>query len=322
MKYLEIKIYTNPSNMDPLTYILENIGIAGFIVEDPQDLKELLEKKNAYDWDYVDESVMELSGIKPNITFYLNDDDAGILQLEEIRIALQENKFGDLELQVKKVCDDQWKDNWKEYFKPTKVTERLVVKPTWEVYEKKETTELVIAIDPGMAFGTGTHETTSLCMKLLEKYMQPKDRVLDVGCGSGILSIAASLLGASAVLGVDIDPEAVRVSKENVILNMPEMELAARQNSGMESPMIEICYGDLTKGIDFRADIVVANLMADLVVMLSSDVAKHLQGNAIYISSGILVEKKEMVSAAIVEAGFKIVEILVDGEWCAICATL
>ncbi|MEG1585078.1 MAG: 50S ribosomal protein L11 methyltransferase, partial [Anaerovorax sp.] len=220
MNYLEIRIYTDKCNLDPLTYILEDIGIAGFVVEDPDDLTEFLEKKNSYDWDYVDESVMELSKVKCNLCFYLDDSQEGKVQLENIRRQLNGCAMKNLDIHVTKVCDDTWKDNWKEYFKPAKITDRLVVKPTWEPYEKENSNQLVIEIDPGMAFGTGTHETTSLCMKLLEKYMEAGDAVLDVGCGSGILSIAAGLLGASAVLGVDIDKEAVRVSKENVGLNL------------------------------------------------------------------------------------------------------
>ena len=141
-----------------------------------------------------------------------------------------------------------------------------------------------------MAFGTGTHETTSLCLRLMAKYMQPKDKVLDVGCGSGILSIAGALLGASQVLGVEIDPVAVDVARENISLN-GAAEVAKAQ------------YGDLTEGIDFKADVIVANLMADLVIMLSADVAKHLLPGGRYISSGILIEKRDQVAQAIKDSG-------------------
>ncbi|MBQ9708236.1 MAG: 50S ribosomal protein L11 methyltransferase, partial [Firmicutes bacterium] len=219
----------------------------------------------------------------------------------------------------------QWKDKWKEYFHPTKITDRLVVKPSWEDYSPAAG-DLVIEIDPGMAFGTGTHETTSLCMKLLEKYMgasaADKDKksedvkgsaegwglkVLDVGCGSGILSIAAARLGAGDVLGVEIDEDAVLVARENVELN------------GC-SEGVKVIQGDLTKGIDYKADIIVANLMADLVMMLAGSAKAHLAPGGIFISSGILTDKEEIVSSAIVEAGFEIVEVAEDGEWCAIAA--
>ena len=184
-----------------------------------------------------------------------------------------------------------------------------MVKPTWEEYTPKED-ELVIEIDPGMAFGTGTHETTSLCMKLMEKYLgeHPEEKkILDVGCGSGILSICGALLGSREILGIEIDEDAVRVARENVEENHVE-------------DAVKVMQGDLTKGVDFKADVIVANLMADLVMLLSEDARKHLTEDGIFISSGILVEKEEMVSAAIREAGFRIVEIAEDGEWCAIAA--
>ena len=158
-----------------------------------------------------------------------------------------------------------------------------------------------------MAFGTGTHETTSLCIRLMEDYLAPGEKVLDVGCGSGILSIAVALLGASEVLGVEIDPDAVTIAKENIALNHVDGVASAQ-------------YGDLTKGIDFQADVIVANLMADLVVMLSKDVAKHLRPGCRYISSGILVEKMPEVVDAMRALGFAILEVKEDGMWCAIVA--
>ena len=337
MRYIEVKIYTTHEGVDPLTCILMDMGIAGFAIEDSGDFENLMNKKNSYDWDYVDESLMDYMNIRTNITFYLEESSQSSLQLKQLQetmealkaVQINEKKelidadvfntnkienmesidFGTLDMSWKAVDDADWKDNWKEYFKPAKITDRIVIKPTWEEYERAED-DLVIEIDPGMAFGTGTHPTTSLCVKLLEKYIEPnKDKVLDVGCGSGILAIAAALLGAKDILAVDIDPIAVTVSKENVELNHLSSE-------------IRVLEGDLTKGLNEKADIVVANLMADLVIMLSKDVAAHLKGKSIYISSGILIEKQEMVAAAIKERGFQILEIVEEGEWCAIAAQL
>jgi ribosomal protein L11 methyltransferase len=315
MKYIEVRIYTTQEGIDPLTCILMDMGIAGFAVEDAADFEDLLNKKNSYDWDYIDESLMELSNVRTSITFYLEDTEENNWVLEQIKTMLdglkseRSSEFGDLELIATQVDDSDWKDNWKEYFKPAKITDRIVIKPTWEYY-KKTGDELVIEIDPGMAFGTGTHPTTSLCVKLLERFIEPdKDTVLDVGCGSGILSIAAALLGAKNVLAVDIDPVAVSVSLENVELN----HLSLR---------VRVMEGDLTKGLSERADIVVANLMADLVMMLSKDVAAHLRGKGIYISSGILIEKQEAVIDAIEGCGFRILDVLEEGEWCAIAAQI
>jgi len=187
------------------------------------------------------------------------------------------------------------------------VTDKIVIKPSWEEYEKEKQDDLIIEIDPGMAFGTGTHATTSLCLKLIEKYLKKGDFVLDVGCGSGILSIASSLLGAEKTLGVDIDPIAVAISRENVELNKL-------------SETVEIIEGDLAKGVFFKADIIAANLMADLVIMLTEDVAKHLKDNGIYISSGILLEKQFAVAEKIRSCHFEIIEILEQDDWCAIAA--
>jgi ribosomal protein L11 methyltransferase len=300
MKYIEVKMKTSQENLDPLTCILMDMGIAGFTVEDPQDFQALMEKKNSYDWDYIDESLMNYDSMEAGLTFYLDDTEEGRDTLNQLNVP-------EVKLSWTVVDDSDWKDNWKEYFKPAKLTDRIVIKPSWEDYTAGQD-ELVIEIDPGMAFGTGTHPTTSLCIKLLEKYITPGvDSIIDVGCGSGILSIAAALLGAKDIAAVDIDPVAVEVTKENVELN------------GVSSK-VRVYEGDLTKGLNERADIVVANLMADLVMMLSKDVAVHLTGKAIYISSGILIEKKQTVVEAIEACGFQIIEILEEGEWCAIAA--
>ena len=325
MKYTQVDIDVNRQGIEPVVTALMEIGITDTVIEDPADVADLLNKKNEYDWDYVDESVLDLENEKPKVTIYLYDSDDGVKtakeSLAEVRAAIKrladeascgdfgvDADFGTLTLTVTVHDDSEWKDNWKEYFKPAKVGKTIVVKPTWEEYEAKEG-ERVIELDPGMAFGTGTHETTSLCIRLMEDYLAPGMNVLDVGSGSGILSIAAAKLGASDVLAVDIDPVAVEISGENIELNGA-------------SSIAKAQYGDLTKGIDYKADIVVANLMADLVMMLSGDVPAHMKDGGVYISSGILVEKEEVVSKAIVDAGFKIVEIKEDGMWCAIAAKL
>ena len=325
MKYTQVDIDVNRQGIEPVVTALMEIGITDTVIEDPADVADLLDKKNEYDWDYVDESVLDLENEKPKVTIYLYDSDDGVKtakeSLAEVQAAIKrladeascgdfgvDADFGTLALTVTVHDDSEWKDNWKEYFKPAKVGKTIVVKPTWEEYEAKEG-ERVIELDPGMAFGTGTHETTSLCIRLMEDYLAPGMNVLDVGSGSGILSIAAAKLGASDVLAVDIDPVAVEISGENIELNGT-------------SSIAKAQYGDLTKGIDYKADIVVANLMADLVMMLSGDVPAHMKDGGVYISSGILVEKEEVVSKAIVDAGFKIVEIKEDGMWCAIAAKL
>lgn len=317
MKYLEINIETSAAGIEPVVSALLNLGITDTAVEDPRDIEDLMDKKQTYDWDYLDDSIIEKMKESPKVTVYLEDTEENRTLAEQIAPAMEELRskaregifgdgadFGSLRVSKKQEDDTQWKDKWKEYFKPARIAENIVVKPTWESYERQGD-EKVIEIDPGMAFGTGTHETTSLCVKMLEKYQKESDKVLDVGCGSGILSIAAALLGAEDVLGVDIDPVAVEVAAENIELNGVANVAKAQ-------------YGDLTKGIDYKSDIVVANLMADLVMMLSEDVARHMQPGGLFISSGILVEKEVQVTEHLRSQGFGIVEVREDGGWCCI----
>ena len=320
MKYIQADIHVNREGIEPVLTALMNVDIMDTVVEDPADIADLLDKDQDWEWDYVDDSVIEMQNAEPKVTVYMEDDEVGRRKLAALQGAVEELKadaaagaygedvdLGPLTVDVYVEDDSEWKDNWKEFFKPKKVGKRIVVKPTWYDYEKEEG-DLVIEIDPGMAFGTGTHETTSLCLRLMEDYMADGDKVLDVGCGSGILAIAGALLGSPEVLGVEIDPVAVEIAQENLELN-GVTDVARAQ------------YGDLTKGIDFKAEIVVANLMADLVMMLSADVAKHILPGGKYISSGILVEKRDQVAAVIRDCGFDIVEIREDGMWCAIVAT-
>ena len=303
MRYIQVETELKNTDVEPMTGLLLTMGISETVVEDPDDLKGIIEKKEGYEWDYIDSKVMETQYMNPKLTFYLGEEEMS--RAKELASKIKE-EFPRSKVTVSVEDDSQWKDKWKEFFKPAHITDTLIVKPTWENYQQAAG-EKIVEIDPGMAFGTGTHETTSLCLKLMEKYMKKGDEVLDVGCGSGILSIGAALLEAGKIMAIDIDPEAVKVSKENSALNNCEHK-------------IEVRCGNLVDGIDFKADIVVANLMADLVMLLSSHVMPHIKKDGIYISSGILVEKEEIVCEAIRAGGFDIIEIREDGMWCAIAA--
>lgn len=322
MKYIEFKVRASRQGIEQLTALFLSKGIDSVSINDPADIDDVLNKKNGYEWDYVNDDIKGILDREPSISTYFEDTPENREKIQELKIAVMMLKskeleglygwdvdFGRLYAEDIIVDDEDWKDKWKENFKPTRVTDKLVIKPTWEQYEASEG-EVVLQLDPGMAFGTGTHETTSLCLKLIEKYLgeKPQDKkVLDVGCGSGILSIAAALLGCSEALGIDIDEDAVQVANENVELN------------GV-SHKVKIQPGDLIKGIDFKGDIIVANLMADLVAELAESAKAHLEQGGVFISSGILIEKKNMVADAVKAAGFDIVEIVEDGEWCAIAA--
>lgn len=321
MKYTAFEVRGTSAGLEMITAIMMNHGIDYISIDDPEDMEDILNKKNEYGWDYIDDELKENLDREPVLSVYFDEEqDLSIIDvlradIEKLKQDVAEGAYGEsfdggsLEVTVSVSDDSQWKDKWKEFFHPSRITERLVVKPSWEEY-RAEADDLVIEIDPGMAFGTGTHETTSLCMKLMEKYFGEfgeNVKVLDVGCGSGILSIAASLLGAGEVLGVEIDKDAVQVARENVQLNKCDDN-------------VRVIEGDLTKGIDFKGDIIVANLMADLVMMLSKSAREHLEDGGIFISSGILADKEKVVSEAITDAGFTIEEVMVDGEWCAIAA--
>lgn len=321
MKYLEVTVSIDENGVEPLLAMLDTVGIDNAEVIDPRDAEEIMADKETYEWDYVDEKVTENLGARPLIKVYHDsvtdeEDREFVALIRETTERLEKDaeegifgegvNFGTIEVTSEVKDDSLWKDKWKEYFKPTHITDRIVVKPTWEGYDSKDD-EIVIEIDPGMAFGTGTHETTSMCMKAMEKYVKPGMKVLDAGCGSGILSIAAAKLDAGDVLGVDIDEEAVRVSGENFELNKTQ----------------DVCnaeVGDVTKGVNYTADLIVANLMAELLCMISGGIAAHLEARGTFISSGILNEKEEMVRKAYDEAGLSVIEAIHDGEWCCIIA--
>lgn len=321
MEYIKVEIFTSIPGVEVVTAALYEMGITETLIENPLDVEELLKKKNEYDWDYVDQSVLDLGHTEPKVILYFenNSENQELVQDVKIKMMFLKSKelegywsdeldLGRLYVESSIMDDAEWKDSWKDYFKPKKITESIVVKPTWEVYDKKED-EIILEIDPQTAFGTGTHETTSLCMKLLEKQGVSGKSILDLGTGSGILAIAAGLLGAVDILATDIDFDALKVAKENVELNHMQSLVTLKQ-----------C--DLTNGIDFKADIVLANLIADLVKKAAVKVKNCLKPGGVFISSGILTDLKNEVSEALKAAGFEIIEIMEEGEWCAIAAKI
>ena len=316
MKYYQIDIETTAEGIEIVIGKLMAAGIENTAVTDPHDIELLMNRKESYAWDYVDSVVTKKMSEDPKITLYseeYSDVEKTMRALHELSIEVRDGiygegvDFGQLRPIINIRDDSEWKDKWKDYFKTFRVSRHIIVKPTWEKNLEVKPDDIVIEIDPGMAFGTGTHETTSMCIELLDKYMEKEDFVLDAGCGSGILSIAAAKLGAKKVLGIDIDETAVEVADENIILN-DVSDIAAVQ------------YGDVTKGIDISTDLVIANLMAELIVMITPNIPVHLKENGFFITSGILLEKKAMVLEALESSNFEPVEICEKGEWCAIAA--
>ena len=312
MKWIEVTIKTTTEAVEAITNILDEQRTGGVMIEDPKDF--LFQKKNELDWDYVEEEVFNKSGNDGVIIKTYISEERNVLELVEIIkqkvLALKDFgiDIGEGSVSLDQVNESDWANEWKKYYKPTKIGEKLVVKPTWEDYEEQEG-DLVIELDPGMAFGTGTHETTTMCMRELEKYVTPESKVFDIGCGSGILAIAAAKLGAKEVLAVDLDEVAVRVSKENVVENNV-------------ADAVEVRHGNLMDVVKDRADVVVANIIADIIKILAKDVHNFMKEDAVFISSGIIHAKVDEVKESLIENGFEIIEVKTLGEWNAIVSKL
>lgn len=225
---------------------------------------------------------------------------------------------GQATISSKPVNEDDWANNWKQYFKPLRVSEKLTIKPTWEEYTSESPQENIIELDPGMAFGTGTHPTTSLCLRTLESVIQRGDEVIDVGTGSGILAIGACKLGASRVLALDLDPVAVSSATENVKLNDLEERITV-----VESDLLSVIKGEGTAsslGVNLPVRVVVANILAEIILMFPQDVYQALQPGGYYIASGIYKNKVQDVEDGLTAVGFEIVEINRDEDWVAFVA--
>lgn len=312
MNWIEVTIKTTTEAVEAITNILDNERTGGVIIEDPKDF--LFQKKNELDWDYVEEEVFNKSGQEGVlIKTYISEERNVMEVIENIKqkvLGLKEFgiDIGEGSVSLGQVKEEDWANEWKKYYKPTKVGQKIVVKPTWEEYEEQEG-DLIIELDPGMAFGTGTHETTSMCIRELEKYVDETKRVFDIGCGSGILAIAAAKLGAKEVVAGDLDEVAVKVSKEN-----------CEENNVSDKVIVK--HGSLFEVVEGKADVIVANIIADIIKILARDVSKFLTEDGVFISSGIILAKIDEVVEALEENGFEIVEIIKLGEWSAIVSKL
>ena len=311
MNWTEVKIYTTTAGIDPLTGSMLDLGLQGFMIEDAQDFDEFLHDTTPH-WDYVDQAVMEkMKDCETCVTIYVADNPQGMEELMQVRQILArlkaqdpDGKYGRLELEMKDVDEEDWSNAWKKYYHPVQVGEHLVVCPSWEAYDRKPD-QVVLTLNPGMAFGTGTHDTTRLCMELLEKYITPQDTVLDVGCGSGILAITAALLGANKIIGCDIDEVAVKVAGENAALNGVQDRIAFHQ-------------GDLTSQVEGSFQIICANIVADVIIRLSEDAGRYLAKDGIFITSGIIDTREQDVLNALEQNGFQVIGRRTSGGWVAL----
>lgn len=308
--WIEIRVITKSEALEPVSGIFYGLDCKGVAIEDPNDILE--REQGPLTWDFADINVLEHKGEVAVVKAYFSEEDNIEEVLEYVNGKMRELKemgidTGLAKVESEKMHEEDWANNWKKYYKPTKIGERIVVKPIWEEYDAKEN-ELVLELDPGMAFGTGTHETTRMCIQALDKYVKEDSTIFDVGCGSGILAIAAAKLGAKKAIGVDLDPVAVESANENVGLN--------NLNN------IEILYGNLVEVIDGKADIVVANIIAEVICILTEDVKRVLKKDGYFITSGIIHDRVDMVTKKLEEVGFEVLEVNKDGEWNCIVAKL
>lgn len=307
MKWYEIRINTTDEASDAVSELLTSMGAGGVAIKDPFDIRKEISKPNTLD--YADDEFLEALGDDVIITAYFQDGLNINDLLKQINDGLKNiSQFLDVGKGVEgygEVDDEDWSTAWKKYYKPFKLTDRIVIKPTWEEYTA-EPSDIIVEMDPGMAFGTGTHETTQMCSILLDKYMKDATEVLDVGCGTGILSIIAAKLGAQKVEAIDIDDVAVRVAKENIEINK-------------ESTKITAFKGILTdiKQEENKYDIVVANIIANVIIDLTSVIPYYLKINSLFITSGIIKDRKQDVLDACIKNGMSCIETLEMGEWVA-----
>lgn len=309
MKYIELQVVTTTEASDAVSEILYSEGASGVLIEDPNDFNALDKDKKS--WDYVEEELVKLLGEDTKVKGYFPSDEFNEAKLSSIRNRVDMlQKFG-LDkgkgiVTTHEVNDEDWANAWKKYYKPSKIGDKVVIKPTWEEYAAKNG-EVIIELDPGMAFGTGSHETTIMCVKLLEKYVKHESTVFDVGCGSGILGITAAKLNAGKVVCVDIAETSCKVSRENAEMNKVEDRL-------------EVRCGNLLDVVSGKADVIIANIIADIIISFSHDAMKFLKKGGIFISSGIIKDRRDDVLKKLEAEGFSVLEVLSMGEWCAIAA--
>ncbi len=311
MAWYELKIKTTSEATEAISNILIELGCEGVAVEDPND--PIFGDGYEGDWDYFDKEEMVFEYPEGAlIKTYVEDVNMAML-IETIRVRIEELTdfgidYGLGEIETVEVFESDWANEWKKYYKPTRIGERIVIKPSWEAYEA-EPRDLIIEIDPGGAFGSGTHETTSMCIEQLDKRVKPNTKVYDIGCGSGILAIAAAKLGAEEVIAVDLDQAAVETSAENVKLNNV-------------SKQVDVRHGNLMEVVKGKADIVVANIIADVICFLATTIHEFLHEDSVFIASGIINTKIETVLDALEANNLEVIEVVQKGEWAAIVSKL
>ena len=312
MKWLELKIDAAPAGLDPVSALLEDLGITGLVIDDEGDFRDFLEHNRAY-WDYVDDALMQEKKGLCRITFYLEDSPDGYNTLSRVRMALSRVKqehpeYGSLLLTMENMEDADWENNWKQFYKPMEIGDRLIVIPEWESAGVPEG-RVALRLNPGLTFGTGSHATTRLCLTALESLIHGGEEVLDLGCGSGILSIAALKLGAKHAFACDIDDKCQDVAYENAALNG-----IGRDTYTVEAGDILSDKG-LQKKIGGGYQVVLANIVADVIIALAPAVRGLLAEEGRFVCSGIIDDRAEEVAAALTAAGLEILDTRSSEGW-------
>jgi ribosomal protein L11 methyltransferase len=304
MKWKEISVLTEGICVEALAGIFHRLGTGGVVIEDPQGARK-----------YINNEPWKASSVSPDflehnfvvVKAYFPEDREIMDELYNCLEAVKENFGVECKVYIDEVRDEDWEQNWKKYYHSFKVGERLVVKPSWEDYQL-EPGEIVIELDPGMAFGTGIHASTRFCLKFIDQYVKGGERIIDAGCGSAILSIAAAKLGAQSVFAMDVDPVAVKVARENIALN------------GLEK-LIEVREGDIAEEIQDRsADMILANITAEVVNELLPLAADALPSGGYFFGSGIVDSRWPGVRQKLENCGFVIEQVLTDIDWVGVAA--
>ena len=303
MRWIEVSVRTTQEASETIAEKLMNMGANGTEMVDPIAFRKALEN-NKY-LDYADDGLIDKYGTDVIVKAYFSDDLNPINISEELKLTIDSMSdqidIGSGEINYTMRDDAEWKDVWKQYFKPFKFTDKIVIKPSWEEYIAQED-EIVIEMDPGMAFGTGTHETTKMCAVLGEKYIRDNDKVLDLGCGTAILGLLAVKLGASSALAVDIDDAAVKTARQNIDKNG-------------ETNKIKVLRGALNDVPEGTFDMIFINIIADVIIEISKEIRKYVKNGTNIILSGIIKDLKTEVKSKYLDLGFILVEELNMGEW-------
>lgn len=307
MKWSELSIHTTNEAVEAISNILHEAGASGVVIEDSEEL--LREREDVFGEIYsLNPDDFPVDGVR--VKAYLAETSFLLETVEEIKLAINNLQNFNIDLghnhvTVQEVDEEDWATAWKKYYHPVKISNRFTIVPTWEDYERVNTDELIIELDPGMAFGTGTHPTTVMCLQALEKTVQQGSSVIDVGTGSGVLSIGAAKLGAASIHALDLDEVAVQSAKENIALN--------RVND-----IVQVTHGNLLDNVNEQADIVVANILAEIIMTFTNDAYSIVKDGGLFITSGIIATKKEDVRNSLQQAGFEIEEVMMMEDWVTI----